>query len=178
MCWHLHGRCRRTCAWVVLWCKYLQCCCNDDLHWQHRIAPHQARSASGCARAACSSAVPETLRLIHAREAAVPCECRARRCGRVCASGKRVLHRAKSRKKFNVKVYTCMGRRPISKCAEIPKCTPREVFKVALGPFCNRGRRTHLRVAALPAASRASICSFASSPLDAALSGAAAAAHG
>ena len=35
---------------------------------------------------------------------------------------------------FNVKVYTCMGRRPISKCAEIPKCTPREVFKVALGP--------------------------------------------
>ena len=43
--------------------------------------------------------------------------------------------------------------------------------------LCNRGRRTHLRVAALPAASRASICSFASCPLDAALSGAAAAAH-
>ena len=35
------------------------------------------------------------------------------------------------------------------------------------GPLCNRGRRTHLRVAlaALPAASRASICSFASCPL-------------
>ena len=31
--------------------------------------------------------------------------------------------------------------------------------------LCNRGRRTHLRVAALPAASRASICSFASCPL-------------
>jgi hypothetical protein len=43
--------------------------------------------------------------------------------------------------------------------------------------LCNRGRRTHLRVAALPAALRASICSFASCPLDAALSGAAAAAH-
>ena len=43
--------------------------------------------------------------------------------------------------------------------------------------LCNRGRRTHLRVAALPAASRASICSFASCPLDAVSSGAAAAAH-
>ena len=32
-------------------------------------------------------------------------------------------------------------------------------------PLCNRGRRTHLRVAALPAALRASICSFASCPL-------------
>ena len=31
--------------------------------------------------------------------------------------------------------------------------------------LCNRGRRTHLRVAALPAALRASICSFASCPL-------------
>jgi hypothetical protein len=38
-------------------------------------------------------------------------------------------------------------------------------------PLCNRGRHTHLRVAALPAALRASICSFASCPLDAASSG-------
>jgi hypothetical protein len=69
------------CAQMVLWCEYLQCCCNDDLHWQHRFAPHQARSASGCAREASSGAVPVTLRPIRARAAAVPCECRARRGG-------------------------------------------------------------------------------------------------
>ena len=31
-------------------------------------------------------------------------------------------------------MYTCLGRRPIPKCAEISKSTLREVLKVALGP--------------------------------------------
>ena len=35
---------------------------------------------------------------------------------------------------MKVKVYTCLGRRPIPKCAEISKSTLREVLKVALGP--------------------------------------------
>ena len=41
----------------------------------------------------------------------------------------------------------------------------RKQAKSHSGPLQPRGRRTHLRVAALPAALRASICSFASCPL-------------
>ena len=81
---------------------------------------------------------------------------------------------------LKVKVYTCLGRRPIPKCAEISKSTLREVLKVALGPSATEAdAHTFASLRSLdPAAPRASICSFASSPLDAALSGAAAAAHG
>ena len=42
---------------------------------------------------------------------------------------------------MKVKVYTCLGRRPIPKCAEISKSTLREVLKVALGPCAADGLR-------------------------------------
>ena len=55
---------------------------------------------------------------------------------------------------LEVKVYMCLGRRPPSPMAPRSRGhTLEKSTKVALAPLCNRGRRTHLRVAALPAAS-------------------------
>ena len=76
-----------------------------------------------------------------------------------------------------VKVYMCLGRRPISNGPEIAEVPTREVHKVALGPSATEAdAHTFASLRSLQPR-RASICSFASCPLDAALSGAAAASH-